>query len=340
MESGGVIKVMESSNVIVGANCILSSVANLLAKHDSTIDDAAMLFAENGFNIYYSLNGSANINDIKFKSNITNVARTFLLNRDIRYIFDYADLHNKQDDYKTNIQDLVNKYPLLAVVDSSLLQHNRVYPISPRREHVITIFNMIGNRVYFSDCYVPTTPASTFQGEMQLDLFSKVWVSTNYKYIDIDYDKVKNTIFNITNDILWKSTKENLERFILNKDEECDICGLYKFASDIGVFADKFSDQDICLNIKNLSFNIQFMGTMPILSLLKKVLLRLSLNSNFGISEYMVEQLDLLIERWRKITLMLVKAGYGISKQYFERISSYTKETVEMKESLIRKILE
>lgn len=308
-----------------GVNCYLSSFANLISYYNNAIDEASIFFEGNNFILDYSFENKISIAEISLYHEFDDAITYFLKKNGINYVYNEfsGDIVNEKEFFEDRLK---KKRPILIFVDSAYLNYSNAYSKEKSRTHVLVVSGISNEGIYVNDCFVPTYPISTYEGFFSYcDLVNSwkkdVWEGEKVRYFDFDYDKLEH--LNIKIDMA--SQVETLKNRI---NEYFDVNGMAQveqlkdFASKIGIITQLYSHKVIKEDITELAYKIFVESIVPARLLLAKQMKKIVCLNLFSSCYSYVDAIESLAAQWYKISLLLVKGGFRISDEYFEKVSN------------------
>lgn len=134
------------------------------------------------------------------------------------------------------------------------------------------------------------------------------YCAINWEFYDIDYMALKNANIDTSKDVLLDALHRNIG-FHLD-GENSNINKLYSFANDIPTMLERFGEEEIRANIKELYFYIKSNGIVPSRLLLRKFLIQLQENHNLHL-QAAISNIDELIKMWETFSIYFIKSGLG-----------------------------
>lgn len=326
-------------HVETGVHCEISSVVNAIKNVNRKINESIIFFMEDGFSTKYSAANSSSIKDVLLSNHLDECLKSFLYRYNIGY--EKVTYNKEVKCLRSEIENrVILGFPFIISVDTRYLLHNSIYKKDISRRHVISIFGFNNDGYIISDCYVPTSPISIYKGTMDTDALHKAWEATGKTFFEIDLVKAKKVNFNFETSAIQNAVKQNLVNFIVSQKNHQAPSDLKRFAGDLLKLTDVFSSDEIKHNIWELSFKIQFDSIIPSRRLLKQIIVYLIDSKETSIDPLCIDELERLLEMWKRITYMIIRAGFSAKKDYFKKISDSVFELIDYEVKLYEKICE
>lgn len=312
----------------VGSQCLLSSFGNTLSYYDKTMDDSILFFLGNGFVFEYSRENAKSISEIKLHHDCIKIVDSFCKKYNIE--LSMKEYCRNRDEIKSKIyNDIKNDRPIIISVSPPNLNYNSIYKNAIlNRYHTLVIIGINTEGVLISDCSVPTTPVSIYEGIMTFKELEKAWGTKQWRHYKIDYERLKVMNYDISLNLLINSLKENLYHYY--SGSEPNINHLYNFADDVGRLPKLFTAKDVKENVKEISYLIKFEGIISARLLLKKYLMKLIGLYEVSINKKYLEEIESIVSEWDRITLLFLWCGLSSNaKERFGRLSDRIKKIID-----------
>lgn len=321
----------------IGTNCILSSFANALRMVNKTIDDSAIFFLQDGFNITYQMKNYENEFVLRFSHHFDMIIESFMKKYYIKY--NLNDIPQNFNEFLDLLGKRLEKnQPFLMYANSINLKYNEKFIRNKERIHAINLIGMNDEGILVSDSYVPTFPPQTYEGTISFAMFEEIFEwnkQSQYKYYDIEYDTIDKEAITISGKDLKEALNCNMKNYFNIDSNNSYLRNLHIFHEDLKTI---FLLLDIMTKLEELSYKIFVESIIPARKLLKKALLNLSNQSVINMENSIIEELDNNIRTWNNVTLMIIKGGLRNNEKLFHSIYEKVGNHIAEEEKLFERI--
>lgn len=305
-----------------GYECLSACISNYLRWKNINISASDIFFLGNGFRLFYENDTERILSDM-YMSNYS-FMKAYHINYESR------SAENEKVAKTILHESILNEEMIMIKVAAEGLKYNRIYQQAGDSQHFL---NMIGRNdiaVYVSDGFVPTRKFSIYEGWVDLENILEVWKKKNYDYYVITSLEISGNdkdIHEKVKQMIISSIVEYVD--VVQKDNT--IYGYSAMIHVIDNLREKLLDKDYPLSERTLYLNHQ-LRVYGFLSA-KKMLLEEMIH--YGIKGDLCDEYQMIVERWSKWLMKMVKIGFSRSLNDFEMMYSDMIRILEKEDDLL-----
>lgn len=305
-----------------GYECLSACISNYLRWKNINIKASDIFFLGNGFCLFYEKDTERILSDM-YMSNYS-----FMENYYINY-----EVRSAEDEKvaKAILQESILKEEMIMIkVAAEGLKYNRVYQQAGDSQHFLNTIGINDTSVFVSDGFVPTRKFSFYEGWVDLENIMRVWERKNYDYYVINFSKNSESDDEI-HEKVKKMILSSLAEYVNVVEKDGKIYGYSAMIHVIDNLREKLLDENYPLSERTLYLNHQ-LRVYGFLSA-KKMLFEEMIH--YGIDCDLCNEYQIIVERWSRWLMIMVKIGFSRRLSDFETMYSDMIKIIEKENELL-----
>ena len=252
----------------------------------------------------------------------------FMDNVGIKYVIDKFACREEAESFLDNA---VKEEKTLSIkVSSELLEHSRVFRQTENSPHYLNIIGMSESKLYIADGYVPTSDPTSYDGLVDKNAIIEAWQKMEFRYILTDYDNVSKSL-TCVKEIANKKLIKQLSDYIANDVEKMVIGELLNYLENcIKCNKDNKLVKDTFIKV---NYQLKIYGYITSKRYIYEKIARDWCDNE------LVNRYKQIIDRWNKVCILLLKAGYGNSLKQLLLTKENILNLIEEEMSILNEIL-
>ncbi len=311
-----------------GNQCFNSCLANYFKYNNIEIYEYDIFFIGKGYSALAQIDNKDYIIGI----NIAKSTEIFLNECNILYTCEKIATRSKA---KEVLKDCVIHNKLLSLnVLSNRLSYNDIFINAGDMGHIINIigYDPLCEKVYVSDCYVPTTKEGViFEGWLNLEDIMDAWELTGFEYYVFDLlasyvniDEIKNKC----NDNIKNFFDEYFIDYTFKRTLWQELWDKLLKQVDTIIY-DISQNEDISRIMYAINYNLKVNGFL----MLRYYILDVLKYNYFNID--LAEKFYFIIEKWKYICIAFVKISFTKSVVKYETLKKQIRDVLEQERKML-----
>lgn len=298
--------------------CLSSCIGNILHKKYPSITGNEIIINGRGFRVLYREQPVQLMTEM-FGAN-------FIFMKKYGIGFESCKLANGDEPEKHLNNLLADGLNVILKVNANTLVHNRIYKQVDEAPHYINVIGEKNNKYEIIDGYVPTMEASSFKGEIEKKVLFEAWKQYgNRAYIVYDN-------FSLDEELIFRETMIELYNSINNYYNSRKKKELVYGEAAILKFIDSVRFGISREEAKMLNYQLKIWGFLSVKQMIIELL------SNQNIFNDIVNQYKNIINKWNKLSLLILKVSISQRKETINELVNQMRNCVEEEEELLKNI--
>ncbi|WP_218918888.1 BtrH N-terminal domain-containing protein [Paenibacillus borealis] len=303
-----------------GSECYIACFQNVLRNSGIDIDETEIFFLGEGFATCYEKRSKGNVVDISIRSFVHESIETFCEKNNFKYEI-YKDLDSSSAEKLINTcihQDI----PIIVKMDSGCIDYNAAFKnaFGLGLSHFVVVIDEFNDHFLVSDGFVPTVPATIYQGAFGREQFTRgrnargneciVFSKEHIAELSKSWNKKEATdqlINELAVSLALFISGEGNQRRTTAENTFYGVNALKALVQDLPLLPDYYGEQ-FTEHMLMLYKKIRMWGVMGSRFLLEKTIAKLSEEQHL-FDEQVNNNVRLLIRSWNTLSLMLMKIG-------------------------------
>lgn len=279
--------------------CLISSFSNLFYNCKLDISESDIFFLGDGMKMDYEWNDHAkSMKDIVVFHDSNILIQNFFerINEtiSIEALPDGEDVQSFKAFIKQKIDDGI---PVIIAINTEFVTYYQTRP-KKFRPHFLTVLGYQKDKVYVSDCLVPTVKNyETYVGFFGIDDLYKASKSRGFTYYDFNYQQSGNKIKAMDHALIHSKFKENIEIYLTESQSK-----LQDFVCRIKNMKNLFPPEEHVKSSEDLFFNIKYNGILH-----SRVLVYEHMRKYHNQNEELLSELKQIQIKWEGVNYALLK---------------------------------